>query len=85
MTLAQWTRQIVQELTAAGFPVSEFEGFPFVDAEKLRAGGGSEVKRFIDFKFSLAVQVRLYSEGAIVTPAGAAILAQAIRGRDAHG
>lgn len=66
MTLLEWTKAISDELTAAGFNVSQHEGFPLVNTPE----GLEEKVRILKLKLSLPTSRRIYSEGILFTPLG---------------
>jgi hypothetical protein len=66
MTLQEWTAEVTSELRAAGFEVSEYQGFPLVKTPTSMSEGA----RFLKFHTSLAADRRIYSEGCLFVPAG---------------
>lgn len=67
MTLDEWTARIIDELKAAGFGASVYQGFPLVAMPSTHEEG----VRFLKFKPTLAADRRIYSEGCLLVPAGA--------------
>jgi hypothetical protein len=71
MTLPEWTKSIIDELTAAGFEAREYKGFPIAT---IPAGDGMaghlERVRFLKFHTTLAADRRMYAEGCLFSPAG---------------
>ena len=68
MTLPEWTKSVMDELRAAGFEVSEYQGFPLVQTP----ADFQEGVRLLKFHTSLAADRTIYSEGMLYAPAGAA-------------
>lgn len=66
MNLKEWTAQVSKEFLAAGFEVTEYQGFPLVKAPPAM----NEMIRFLEFKASIPVSRIMYAEGCILTPAG---------------
>ena len=66
MTLAEWTQTIVEELTAAGFEATTYQGFPIVKMPTTLLDG----IRFLEFRTTLAADRRIYAEGCLFAPAG---------------
>ena len=66
MTLEEWTKSIIDELTAAGFEASEYQGFPLVPMPKTQIEG----VRFLKFRTTLASDRSIYAEGCLFVPAG---------------
>lgn len=66
MTLPEWTAKITEEAQAAGFQVTEYEGFPLIATPE----SFDDKYRFLKFKFSMSTDKRIYSEGILIVPAG---------------
>ena len=66
MTLPEWTKSIIDELTAAGFETSEYQGFPLVKIPTTHAEG----VRFLKFHTTLPADRTMYAEGCLFVPAG---------------
>jgi hypothetical protein len=75
MTLQEWTAEVMAELKAAGFEVSEYQRFPFVKAPTSMQEG----VRLLKFTTSLAADRTLYAEGMLFVPAGSAREAERLK------
>lgn len=65
-SLAQWTKSVIDDLTAAGFVASEYEGFPLAKRPETIEEG----VRFLKFHTTQAADRTIYAEGCLFTPAG---------------
>jgi hypothetical protein len=66
MTLDQWTKDIKADLTAAGFEVTEYQGFPLVK----RPARWDDGVRLLKFVPCYSCEKRIYAEGMLFVPAG---------------
>lgn len=66
MTLAEWTAQVTRDLSAAGYAVQEYQGFPLVKCPRTIAEGA----RLLKLQLSLPADRRIYAEGMLFVPAG---------------
>ena len=81
MTLPEWTATIMAEARAAGFEVSEYQGFPLVQNPKDMIEG----VRFLKHKFSMPVERSIYAEGCLLSPPGSQAMMRELRERDEKG
>lgn len=65
--LAAWSEQITKELAAAGFAVSDYQGFPLVK----RPAAFQDGVRVLEFRTSMPCDRTIYAEGMLFSPAGA--------------
>jgi hypothetical protein len=63
-TFYEVTKQITDELTAAGFSVTEFQGFPLVAVPESLA----ETRRLLEFETSFLCRREIWAEGLILIP-----------------
>lgn len=66
MTLQEWTAAVTAELVAAGFEVSDYQGFPLVKTPESH----TEKYRFLNFSTTMGASRRIYAEGVLFVPAG---------------
>jgi hypothetical protein len=66
VTLQEWTQSIIDELTAAGFEATTYQGFPLAPMPTTQQEG----VRFLKFHTTLAADRRIYAEGCLFVPAG---------------
>jgi hypothetical protein len=66
MTLEQWTKDVKASLSAAGFDVSEYQGFPLVK----RPPNWDDGLRLLKFEPCYPCAKRIYAEGMLFVPFG---------------
>jgi hypothetical protein len=67
VTLPEWTASVIAELKAAGFEVSEYQGFPLVQ----RPESLEETVRLLKFETKhFPADRTIYAEGMLFVPAG---------------
>jgi hypothetical protein len=66
MTLKEWSQSVTDELKAAGFEVSDYQGFPIVPMQATH----EERVRFLKFRTTAPSDRRIYAEGCLFIPAG---------------
>lgn len=64
MKLQEWTKSVSDELKAAGFEVSEWNGLPMAQPPKEHL----ECVRFLKFRTTLPADRRMYAEGTVFVP-----------------
>lgn len=64
MTLPEWTKEIRDLIEAAGFTVSEYEGFPLVAVPITLA----DKVRVLKLPLPFATDRTIYAEGILITP-----------------
>jgi hypothetical protein len=76
MKLTQWTATVIANLKAAGFEVSEYQGFPLVN----RPESLEETERLLNFSvIGFPADRTIYAEGMLFVPAGSAAAAEQLR------
>lgn len=64
MNKEEWTATISDEARAAGFSVSEHEGFPVIDTP----AGFDDKLKLLRLEFSMPLSRTIYREGMLLTP-----------------